>query len=481
MSVNKTIGGLSVLSSANIKGCFSLPVWDSDAQTTKSACINDLVTAGGNIFTAGTGICSSVRCGVNNLASGNCSISLGGCRNSVSGAFSSILGGRSNCISGLCLSVVAGGNLNCAIESASSIVGGCQNVAGCLGFVGGGASNKALGTLNAIISGSSNCLTQIRNSFVIGGNCNTIITEDTNFTQSGYNSIAGGTANSIYASKSTTSAYIVSANYNCIGSGRNNRIYSCSCNCTYMWSNVISDGDNNFISNCDSGSNVYGSFQSNNTIRGGINNNFVQVVCSTTDSSVYATMLHGQILGGEGNKICTLVNNPTTLGEILNCNNTIVGGYANQISLVDTGTIGEGKKILHNAILTGYGNTISNNCSVGFGCYNAIVGGRQNVIRCSSYSAISGGCRNTITSSSCNSLILGGASNNITSVNCSMAFGQSNVVAHNFAGVVGCGITSVLDCALHTNRMVVTNMPTSSAGLPSGTLYSDAGTIKIVP
>ena len=108
MSTNKTIGGLSVLSSANIKGCYSLAVWDTDAQTTKSACITDVLAGVESLYVLGSGTCSSLRCGVGNLASGNCSASLGG-------------------------------SLNCATGVASSVVGGCVNIApGRNSFVGGG-------------------------------------------------------------------------------------------------------------------------------------------------------------------------------------------------------------------------------------------------------------------------------------------------------------------------------------------------------
>ena len=93
MSTNKTIGGLSVLSSANIKGCYSLPVWNSDAETTQSACITDILAGVSSIYTLGSGTCSSLRCGVSNTASGNYSASLGGRLNCATGVFSSVVGG----------------------------------------------------------------------------------------------------------------------------------------------------------------------------------------------------------------------------------------------------------------------------------------------------------------------------------------------------------------------------------------------------
>ena len=335
---------------------------------------------------------------------------------------------------------------------------------------------------------------QVKNSFIIGGCYNRIVSNDDINLQSEYNTIGGGCGNSICGTKSILPT---SLGYNCIGSGDGNCIYACSCNCTYAWFNTISNGSGNSIVTRDSGSNVYGSYQIGNDIFGGSNNCLLQVVCSTTDSGMYAVMESAQIFGGTLNKICTIIASTNTVGEAYSCNNTILGGHNNSIGLIDSPTIGSGVRMFNNAILTGYQNTITNNCYNNYGLYNVVVGGRQNIIGCSSFSSVTGGCRNIIISlsthssisggisntisSSIASAILGGSANDITSVNCSMAFGRSNVVAHNFAGVIGCGITSVLACALHTNRMVVTNMPTSSAGLPSGTLYSDAGTIKIVP
>lgn len=92
MSTNKTIGGLSVLSSANIKGCYSLPVWNSDAQTTQSACITDILAGVQSLYVLGSGTCSSLRCGVGNTVSGNYSASLSGQCNIVQGNNTSVSG-----------------------------------------------------------------------------------------------------------------------------------------------------------------------------------------------------------------------------------------------------------------------------------------------------------------------------------------------------------------------------------------------------
>jgi hypothetical protein len=75
-----------------------------------------------------------------------------------------------------------------------------------------------------------------------------------------------------------------------------------------------------------------------------------------------------------------------------------------------------------------------------------------------------GGCVNT--ASALYSVVLGGV---------------GNTAAANFSSVVGCGINANVECAFHTNRLVIVNVPTSSAGLSSGEVWSDGGTLKIIP
>jgi hypothetical protein len=46
--------------------------------------------------------------------------------------------------------------------------------------------------------------------------------------------------------------------------------------------------------------------------------------------------------------------------------------------------------------------------------------------------------------------------------------------------IVGTCITADRECTTFVNALSVKNMPTSAAGLPSGTIWSDNGTLKIV-
>jgi hypothetical protein len=46
--------------------------------------------------------------------------------------------------------------------------------------------------------------------------------------------------------------------------------------------------------------------------------------------------------------------------------------------------------------------------------------------------------------------------------------------------IVGSCITANRQCATFVNNLSIVNIPTSSAGLPSGAVWSDLGTLKIV-
>lgn len=577
MSVNKTIGGLSVLSSANIKGCFSLPVWDSDAQTTKSACITDILSGVPSIFVAGTGANSSIRCGVGNTASECFSSALGGCfntasgrysivgggvcniasngssfvgsgvcncatneysivgggfRNKSTGLYSSILGGIGNCATGArsvvvggttnkalgmnsgvlsgatnCAvgdySVVSGGGSNRSIGQYSSVLGGLQNysygeyssVVSGVGnrsgiinsnatphtFIIGGECNVSLGGFSGIISGTSNCIIGAEYSTISGGYFNKIcINTNSEYGAGRLNYIGVGCCNSICSYDGTLSGYPPRIDSNTISGGYCNVIRAESKYCAFATDNFILGGTNNRILLLDSGSNAYGSTMNSNVILATTGSNLIQNFIGTNANPLMESSVLGNIIvSGGANRITSTFSNYGNISCNLSACNVIVGGSSNRICMTDLLDLPDAICMANNSVVSGITNCIFHTCFA-FGCNSSILSGQSNRLCSTTNASILGGCTNTISFSSSNTIV-GGTLNSISSVNCSMAFGESNVVAHNYAGAIGCGITSVLDCALHTNRMVVTNMPTSSAGLPSGTLYSDAGTIKIVP
>jgi hypothetical protein len=75
-----------------------------------------------------------------------------------------------------------------------------------------------------------------------------------------------------------------------------------------------------------------------------------------------------------------------------------------------------------------------------------------------------GGCCNT--ASGLRSSILGGQCNN------------TNTCADTM--IVGSCITANRVCTTFVNNLSILNIPTSSAGLPSGAVWSDGGILKII-
>ena len=126
---------------------------------------------------------------------------------------------------------------------------------------------------------------------------------------------------------------------------------------------------------------------------------------------------------------------------------------------------------------------------------NATVGGGYNNIASFNYATVGGGQGNTATGG--HATVGGGYSNNATGSHATVGGGYINTASgansailggnHNDtnsladAMIVGSNITASLVNALHCNQLVVTQIPVASAGLPSGAVWSDGGTLKIVP
>lgn len=194
---------------------------------------------------------------------------------------------------------------------------------------------------------------------------------------------------------------------------------------------------------------------------------------------------YSTISGGRGNKEQLVVGDASNLYY-----NTISGGRGNNIQSWNTsynygGTIGGGSS-----------NKI---CNPGYRVsYATISGGSANIISDSYYSSISGGSSNGIFSESHKSSILGGYINQIynNSVYSTIGGGQFNYidggshasipggtynrVTNYKSHVLGNDITSDRDCATFVNNLSIKSIPTSSAGLPSGSVWNNGGVLNIV-
>jgi hypothetical protein len=152
---------------------------------------------------------------------------------------------------------------------------------------------------------------------------------------------------------------------------------------------------------------------------------------------------------------------------------TISGGYQNR-TRCSYSTVSGG----YDNTASGYASTISGGYeNTASGSYSIINGGYQNQTRCN-YSTVSGGRNNTTLCSF--STIAGGYNNTVDNDNSSILGGFNNSVINVNAHVIGCGISSTADNTLHINCLHFSNIPTSSAGLATGMVWSDFGKLCIV-
>jgi hypothetical protein len=97
-------------------------------------------------------------------------------------------------------------------------------------------------------------------------------------------------------------------------------------------------------------------------------------------------------------------------------------------------------------------------------------------------SIISGGYNNTV--SGCYSIINGGYDNTVDTDNSAILGGFGNIVSHDCSFIVGQSITTSCPNTTYVNCLSIVNLPSSSAGLPSGSIWYDgidSCTIKYVP
>ena len=218
-------------------------------------------TSGNILYITGTGVNSTVRCGVNNTASGNYAASLGGLNNSASGYYSFVGGGLSGNTSG----------------PYSSVIGGFRNTSsGYYSVVGGGVGNTA----SALYSPA-----------ILGGVGN-YISENQSF-------IGGGVTNVIGGNSSTYSVYYTSSAYNRV-------IVLGDITSTYSVGNTIqfyNHIDNKFIKGNITSSTYSGGYTCldiNTPIGTDI---YSGVIINTSTITENNTQLYSGIVGGIGNNI----------------------------------------------------------------------------------------------------------------------------------------------------------------------------------
>ena len=340
---------------------------------------------------------------------------------------------------GLNSSVRCGDLGNIASGERSFVANGLNNTASGEGStVLNGNSNIALGAYS-LVHGSGNCATtNAGGSVVLGGNANKAF---------GANSTIFGARNTICAKGTQYHSTIAGGADNLIdgalgfvGGGIANQILGhvgSSCN-------TIVGGEQNSIVSC------YSSSNGTNFIGGGRYNKIL------TDDTICINSVHSTISGGCTNRICGY-NYGTIPGGAYNC---ITNGAA--LSRQEGGVISGG---VFNLVAVNHGSITGSTRSTITGCLSTVSGGNCNIIS-SEYSSIQAGRNNTV--SGAYSSIFGG---------------EGNVACHSHSGIFGCDITSRMSCAFHSNRIVITDLPSSSAGLPVGAMWydpSDGNTVKYV-
>ena len=413
------------------------------------------------VVVVGSGTCSTLRCGVNNSASGNYSASLGGSFNCSSATNSIVVGGIGNNASGN-NSFIGGGCYNCTTGSSTTIGGGIcnfiKNTNGSLDLVGnvigGGIGNNTRGGTfgtNSFTSqptpSNTSCFT-----FIGGGFQNNA---QTNFT-----SIGGGQQNIAIGLGST----ILGGTLNCsvgncstIGGGQQN--CSCGDNSTIVGGrvNTTKGIDNVIIGGCNNQTNSVDSVIGGGAINVSCNDySFVGGGCNNCLCSVSGT--NNTIGGGYYNRVVNISNNSFIGGGVANRTSdnqgSVVGGIMNVV----------GNSVLYNIASTNASSQIilfcgdvtsgisNGNCIYYYHPQDKVVyvGNVNSISYCSALglTAISGtqlcagltnasktygrNATNESTSNSTSNFINGGLSNTTTS-------GQNNLIANGEANSINTG------------------------------------------
>lgn len=279
-----------------------------------------------------------------------------------------------------------------------------------------------------------------------------------------YAVIGGGSSNNACCfSVINASIGSYAGNYSVIGAGTN------GANC----SDVILGGVQNIARNY---SQIIGGYISSaedgGIIIGGNHNIAARTTFIGGGKDNYSKNTISTILGGAVNTIIagcvTNISHNTIAGGVLNCMvasakyfNTINGGCFNKISAEIGSTINGGFFHLisgcsDSTIIGGSINNIT-------GCNSTILGGRCNIASSTSFGTMLGGCRNTV--SNRNSTIVGGKCNSSSGL---------------YSILIGNAITSTRANTTIINNLSIMDIPTSSAGLPSKSVWSNGNVLTIV-
>jgi hypothetical protein len=424
-------------------------------------------TSGTSLYIVGTGINSTVRCGVNNTAKGDYGASLGGSGNTALGKYSFVGGGRGNTASNA-YSTVGGGYSNTAIGDDSTVSGGQSNTSsGCRSTVSGGYLNTS-SNYYSTVSGGRNNTSSGNGSTVSGGYCNTS-SGTTSTISGGYCNINGGDSAFIGAGRCNTmvgisggiigggSTNTVSSNYSVIGGGAGNTVSGyisfvgggSSNTASGDYSNV-SGGRFNTVSGYKStiSGGYCNSASGNYSFIGGGNQNTISTYpsfssilngCLNTISGA-SKMSNSVVIGGLNNFISDSFIGVFGCNIVASCPNTFYTNNFCSCGSIYSSTLSSGQ-----AVCTGTNGLLTNYTPVS----SVIIQGTctTSSVRCgvannatADFSASLAGTGNT--ASGLASLVVGGALNNTYSVYSFVGGGVGNKSCGYSASVVGGGLNT---------------------------------------
>jgi hypothetical protein len=166
-----------------------------------------------------------------------------------------------------------------------------------------------------------------------------------------------------------------------------------------------------------------------------------------------------------------------------------INGTANKICGGGYNFIGNGSC---NTVVNSSSSTILNGaCNFVCAIESTILGGSCNTLKGvgvnpTTFSTIGNGCRNTINSSSGYNTIGGGINNKILFNSClsQILGGENNRLENDDKSfIIGSDITSNRACTTFVNNLSIMDIPTSTTGLPSKSVWrcTTDNTLRIVP
>jgi len=378
---------------------------------------NSSSTGGSSIIQEGSGLNSSQRINSGNTSSGAYSTALG-FTNQSKGCSSSVLGGGFNTAGGQFSSVINGG------------------------------SNTASGVYSSILNGYDNSTISVNGQIL-------------KFSFQSLGSLPDGSYDKVSPSSQTG-----------IGTGA---LFSFDIFSNKIKIQVTNGGENYQLQDI---------LTFNGTIFGGTSPS--DDILITITAILDATSDYSTILNGRNN------NTSACLSSVMNgkCNSasaiysSVSNGYQNsaegQYSSVSNGYSNSATAI-YSSVSNGYGNTADGQYS----CCGCICGGYSSVSN--GYKNRAGGQFSSVINGNVN--LASGNFSTITNGRCNTASGYASFIAGGLNNntcsqcksfIVGSDISADRVCATFVNNLSIKDIPTSSAGLPSGSVWNNGGVLNIV-